>query len=157
MSATVVEPSLATIDSLSGVEALCLLVTEDERPLGGASGFVDWRLCGALSRVLQGTFFAGKPDERLLMTTQGRVPPEKLFAVGLGLGKSITALGYENALKATAQMLVKAQVKSVALALPTLPQFNDEATAAMVNRGFLDGYDGRVTVFAPRGIGARLA
>ncbi len=110
MKPQVVEPSLPSLDALSGVESLCLFVTEDERPLQGAAGFVDWRLCGALSRALGASFFQGHPDERLLMPTAGRVPAQRVFAVGLGRQKQVTALGLEHALTRAAQMLGKAQV-----------------------------------------------
>lgn len=157
MSVVVVEPSLAAFDALERAEAICLLVAEDERPLRGAAGYLDWRLCGALSRVLKDNFFSGRPDERLLMPTQGKVPAQRLFAVGLGPSRSVTALGLENALGATAQMLLKAQAKTVALALPHLPQFAEETMATLLKRGFVGAYQGEVTVFGSKALGAKLA
>lgn len=158
MKPQVVEPSLPSLDALSGVESLCLLVTEDERPLQGAAGFLDWRLCGALSRALEASFFHGHPDERLLMPTAGRVPAQRVFAVGLGRQKQVTALGLEHALTRAAQMLGKAQVSSVGLALPELPALSPEALATLVRRGFCDEFSGqRVVVFAQGDFKARLA
>ncbi len=156
MSLTVVEPSLASLDSLERAEAVCLLVAEDERPLRGAAGYLDWRLCGALSRVLLDSFFSGRPDERLLMPTGGKVPAQRLFAVGLGPSRSVTALGLEHALKATAEMLMKAQAKTVAIALPHLPQFGEETVATLIKRGFVGAYHGEVTVFGSKALGAKL-
>jgi hypothetical protein len=151
------EPGLAALDALTDFDSLCLLVTEDERPLGGAAGLVDWRLCGALSRLLKDSFFRGTPDERLLMPSLGRVPVERVFAVGLGRAKAVTALGFEHSLAAAAQMLERAAVQSVALALPSLPQLGPEATAALVRRAFCDTFAGRkVAVFADAALGAKL-
>jgi hypothetical protein len=157
VSVVVVEPSLASFDTLERAEAVCLLVAEDERPLRGAAGYLDWRLCGALSRVLKDNFFTGRPDERLLMPTRGQVPAQRLFAVGLGPSRSVTALGLENALGATAQMLLKAQAKTVALALPHLPQFGDETMATLLTRGFVNAWPGELTVFGSKALGAKLA
>ncbi|HEY1333477.1 MAG TPA: peptidase M17, partial [Myxococcaceae bacterium] len=60
MSAAVTTVPL-TLDALDPlpVDTVCLFVSEDERPLGGAAGFVDWRLCGQLSRLLVDGFFKG--------------------------------------------------------------------------------------------------
>ncbi len=54
------EAGLDALDALKGFEALCCFVTEDERPLSGAAGFVDWRLCGELA--LLGRKVTESPD-----------------------------------------------------------------------------------------------
>jgi hypothetical protein len=47
-------------DSLEQVpETLVLPFFADERPLRGAAGLCDWRLCGRLSRLLQSSSVAG--------------------------------------------------------------------------------------------------
>ena len=58
--------TLEALDPLP-VDTVCLFVSEDERPLGGAAGFVDWRLCGQLSRLLVDGFFKGTRGESLLL------------------------------------------------------------------------------------------
>lgn len=149
MKPEVLEPGLPSLDALRGFDAFCLLVTEDERPLSGAAGYLDWRLCGALSRVLKNAFFSGTPDERLLMPSEGRVPVAKVFAVGLGKSRNVTLLGLEHALIAAAVMLEKAGVGAVALALPALPQLSAEAAATVLRRAFCDAFKGaRVGVLA---------
>ena len=50
---------LDSLDALTGIEAVCCFVVEDERPLSGAPGFLDWRLCGSLSRILHEGRFVG--------------------------------------------------------------------------------------------------
>lgn len=140
--------SLASVDALAGTEAVCCLVTEDERPLPGAAGFVDWRLNGALSRVLKVGFFQGAPGEKLLVPTLGQVPAPKLFAVGLGRASAVTALGLEHALTQAGEMLAKAQVSSVALAFPTLPKALESSRDELVTRAFKSRFPGRVAVFA---------
>lgn len=139
---------LDALDSLSGVEALCCFVTEDERPLSGAAGFLDWRLCGALSKVLLSGFFVGAPGDKLLVPTDARVPARRVFAIGLGRSQAVTALGLEHALTAAAAMLSKAQVPSVALAFPMLPGAVAAQRDELVERAFAPHFQGAVAVFS---------
>ena len=44
-------PNLRQLDTLR-CEALAGAFFEDERPLRGALGYIDWRMCGMLSRLL---------------------------------------------------------------------------------------------------------
>ena len=79
---------LLTLDALDPlpVDTVCLFVSEDERPLGGAAGFVDWRLCGQLSRLLVDGFFKGTRGESLLLPSNGRIGAPRLVVLGLGPG-----------------------------------------------------------------------
>ncbi len=142
---------LDAIDALSGIEAVCCFVTEDERPLSGAAGFVDWRLCGALSKILQSGFFEGTPGEKLLLPSEGKIPASRIFVVGLGRTAGVTALGLEHGLTQAAAMLTKAQIESVALAFPLLPEALSKAREELVERAFAPLFSGAVAVFAPEG------
>jgi hypothetical protein len=77
------EPSLASLDA-AAVDALALFIGEGERPLRGLAGLCDWRMCGALSRVVQADWFQGHVGEVMLMPTAGRLPAPRLFLFGLG-------------------------------------------------------------------------
>lgn len=142
------DAGLDALDTLKGFEALCCFVTEDERPLSGAAGFIDWRLCGELSRVLQSGFFVGAPGDKLLLPTHARLSALKLFAVGLGKTGAVTALGLEHSLTAAAAMLTKAGVASVALALPALPKALGGQRDDLVERSFAAHFQGAVAVFS---------
>lgn len=65
-------------------DALVLTVFSDERPLRGAAGLADWRLCGQLSRLLKKQRVQGEQGETVLMPLSGRLPFERLFLFGLG-------------------------------------------------------------------------
>lgn len=156
MTVTAVEPSLEALDALEGLEAFCLLVGRDERPLQGAAGFLDWRLLGALSRLLQDGFFQGDAGEQLLVPTSGRVPVSKAFAVGVGRESLLDARGLERALEGAAEMLEKAKVESVALALPPGSQPAPAQRADAVRSHFLPRFGGRVVVLADRAVKAAL-
>jgi hypothetical protein len=153
---TVHEPSLEALDGLAGCDALCLFVAEDDRPLSGAAGFVDWRLGGGLSRVLEQGFFVGAVDDRLLLPTSGTLPMSRIFAIGIGLEAALDAARLGKLLEGTAAMLKKAGVGSVALALPR-GVLADEARVEALKRHFLPGFGaGTVTVLAERGVRALL-
>ena len=55
-------------------ETLVLPFFADERPLRGAAGLCDWRLCGRLSRLLQSSRVAGKWGETTLYPPGKRLP-----------------------------------------------------------------------------------
>ena len=155
---TAQEPSLEALDGLTGCDALCIFVAEDDRPLSGAAGFVDWRLGGGLSRVLQQGFFVGAFDDRLLVPTGDNLPVPRIFAVGVGPEASVDAARLGKLLEGAAAMLKKASVGSVALALPRAAGLGDEARVEALKRHFLPGFgNGSVTVLAERGVRALLS
>ena len=140
---------LDSLDAMTGIEAVCCFVMEDERPISGAAGFLDWRLCGGLSKILGSGFFVGAPGDKLLVPTDSRVPAKKIFVVGLGRSSSVTALGLEHALTQAAAMLSKAKVDSVALAFPVLPRPVAQSRDELVDRAFAPHFSGAVAVFSP--------
>jgi hypothetical protein len=147
---------LEGLDSLDGVDALCLFVGEDDRPLPGTAGFVDWRLCGSLSRLLQGGFFTGAREDSLLMPAIGRFPVPRIFAIGLGRRAGLDASSLGEALAHAAQVLAKARMESVALEIPSAGGLDDAARASALSERFLPLFKGkRVAVFAEGGL-ARL-
>jgi hypothetical protein len=77
------EPSLASLDA-AAVDALALFIAEGERPLRRLAGLCDWRMCGAISRVVQADWFQGQAGEVMLMPSAGKLPAPRLFLFGLG-------------------------------------------------------------------------
>lgn len=149
MSATVstVPLTLEALDPLP-VDTLCLFVPEDERPLTGAAGYADWRLCGQLSRLLVDGFFKGGRGESLLLPSGGRIGASRVVVLGLGPGgEALDPRVLRTALTQAADVLNRAQVESVALELPgrsTVPAA--ERTAAF-NETFVPAFRGaRVTL-----------
>jgi hypothetical protein len=68
----------------SAPETLVLPFFSDERPLRGAAGLCDWRLCGRLSRMLQAGRVGGQLGESTLYPPGKRLPFARLLLVGLG-------------------------------------------------------------------------
>ncbi len=149
MASVVKEPSLQAVDGLDGLDAVVCLVPEDQRPLQGGAGFVDFRLCGALSRALADGFFRGAHGEKLLVPSEARLSPPMVFALGLGPARAVTALGLEHVLANARRMLEQALAQHVALALPTLPHLDASAAGTVVGRAFVKPWTaGRVVVLA---------
>ena len=68
------------------VESGSLLLTffADERPLRGAAGLTDWRLCGRLSRLIQRGRLSGAAGEKLLLPPGRRLRFRSVLIFGLG-------------------------------------------------------------------------
>lgn len=80
--------SLAGLDALGAVDLLAF-VANDERPLRGLAGLVDWRLCGALTKSLREGHFRGDPGEALLSVDGRRLLSRRIFLHGVGsVGKA---------------------------------------------------------------------
>ncbi|NOK34306.1 peptidase M17 [Corallococcus exercitus] len=144
---------LEGLDALSGVDALCLFVAEDDRPLPSSAGYVDWRLCGALSRVLQGGFFTGVKDDWLLLPSDGKLTVPRIFVVGLGSRKRLDAASLGEALAGAAKVLSRAKVEAVALEVPQGASLSDAVRAEAYQRQFLPAFKGgRVSLLADKGL-----
>jgi len=138
------ELSLETLDGLTGVDTLCLFVAEDERPLGGASGLSDWRLCGQLSRLLVDGFFTGAADDSVLLPSAGRLGAPRIVVFGLGRRERLSdgpALGAR--LAAAGAVLDKAGAVSVALEVPGAGRLADAERLRSLRTGFLPAFHGR--------------
>jgi len=57
---------------------------EGDRPLRGAAGRADWRLCGLVSKALLEQRCLGAPGEEILVPTLGRMRVPRVLFVGLG-------------------------------------------------------------------------
>jgi len=144
------------LDSLPGLDSLCVFVGEDERPLRGAAGFLDWRLAGSLSRVLASGLFTGQAGDALLLSTLGRIAIPRAFAIGVGPG-ALTEDALASALKIAAQVLKKVRAESVAMELPGAGSLPEQIRAQALRQVFLPVFNGsRVAVLAEKGLARAL-
>jgi len=109
------ELGLAAIDALDS-DALALFVGP-ERPLQGLAGFVDWRVCGLLSRAIRDGSYAPDTGEVLLLPTGGRIRVPRLFCFGLPEPARDAAAFAEQARRLCGAMH-RARSESWATALP---------------------------------------
>ena len=112
-----VPPDLRRLDQLRS-EALALPFFADVRPLRGALGLIDWRLGGAVSRVLLRGHAEGALGERVLMPTARRMPAPKLLLFGAGPVDALEEARFEEVVEHMLGALDAARVRSAVLALP---------------------------------------
>ena len=130
------DAGLATLDLLLGeFDALCLFIFEDERPLRGAAGYVDWRLCGALSRVLQDGRFTGQHGDALLFPTLGRLAPPRIFCFGAGPRSAFTAASFATVVRKAGEAMSLAGSKAFATEVPALGSDDVERAREFLTHG----------------------
>lgn len=118
------------LDALAPLDAVVLLIAEDECPLMGLASLVDWRLCGRLFRLRERGLFSGKKGERVLMPAGAQLPAMRVVALGLGTGEPLEAVG------ALAEVLVQGGWHRAALgARAPLPQALVEGLGRMLPEG----------------------
>jgi hypothetical protein len=65
-------------------EVLACCLFEDERPVQGIAGLIDWRLVARLSRHLETGALTGARGETAILPGKPRLPFEKIVLFGLG-------------------------------------------------------------------------
>ena len=99
-------------------ELVVLPFFEDERPLRGASGLIDWRLCGAISRKILAGYLDGRFGEQGLLANPARLRADGLLFFGLGRNEAFDESRARAACTSIAEAVREARTSSVALALP---------------------------------------
>jgi hypothetical protein len=99
-------------------ESLALSFFDDERPLRGAAGLADWRLCGRLSRLIESGRCKGESGESLMMPAGPRLPFERIFLFGLGGSGTLDDKALETHAGWMLDVLQRAKVDHYALQLP---------------------------------------
>jgi Cytosol aminopeptidase family, N-terminal domain len=133
-------------------EALIVGFFENSKPLKGLAGELDWLLCGSLSSLMAENKLRGSLGEIALLTSRGKVPPKKIFMIGLGPrdGFDPTALG--SAVRKVVSSAISAGVKTAAIEyIEPLGHTYDEAMPAILT-GFSEGAGGRtidIVLLAP--------
>ncbi len=136
------QPKLEVLDDLAGV---CLVLTsfEEDRPLRGLSGLVDWRLNGQLSRLVQREFVDAHYLEATLAPIVGRLPFARLLLIGLGRRAEFTAARFEESCRFCFKSLQGLGVYDVAMMLPGRVGFDVGLRQALTGwrRAVLESFD----------------
>ena len=133
-------------------EALVVGFFQDIRPLKGAAGQLDWLLCGALSNLLIKNKLKGALGEVALFTSQGKVPPQKIFLVGLGNKGDFSALSLRTAIKTASATVVAAGITHAAMEYFQTPGILSEETVLAFREALAEGAGGhslKVSLIAP--------
>jgi len=113
------EAVLFTLEpDFQGCEILVTGFFEDERPLRGAGGYVDWRFNGLLSRYLIEKKLLGVWKETVLIPSQGRIGPSLILFVGLGKAKEYSYLRLRELFPFLFAVLQKLKVSKICFSLP---------------------------------------
>jgi hypothetical protein len=110
-------PSTTQLDRLR-CEAIALPVLEDERPLRGALGLIDWRLCGLVSRLLVRGAVSAKHLDTTLLPGRPKLVVDKVFLFGAGLSAELDAERQRALVGHMLDTTAKAGVRASALVLP---------------------------------------
>jgi hypothetical protein len=110
-------PDLASLDQLK-TETLCLPLFSDERPLRGAPGLIDWRLCGRVSELLVSGKMRGELGEAVLMPARPRLTPERLLWLGAGVRAELDEARFRAFMRDLLERLMRLKVRTAALVLP---------------------------------------
>ncbi len=109
--------TMDNLDTLNG-DLLALCVFQDERPLRGLNGLVDWRAKGRVSRFLLSRKFEGSSWESLLASTPSAVAAERLLVFGLGPKKSFSNLAFAEAVGKLLDVVAGIQPESLVMEIP---------------------------------------
>jgi hypothetical protein len=143
------ELGLTALDALD-VEALALPIGA-ERPLQGVAGYVDWRMCGMLSRAIVSGAWDPDGGESLLLTSGGRVPPVRVFC--FSVSGPLDAAGLARAADHVCGGMRRAGSSAFASALPQHPPaLAAEAARAWIEATVKHGIERQVLLGDPRAL-----
>lgn len=117
MALSVLPLDLARWDE-SARDALVLPVFKDDRPLRGAAGLADWRLCGRLSRLVKSSRATAEVGETLLFPPGRRLRFARILWFGLGDARGYTDERFRKDLTWILDVVIAAGVADWALQAP---------------------------------------
>jgi hypothetical protein len=128
------------------VQECDVLVTgffEDERPLKGSSGWIDWRLNGLISHFLMEKRLTGEWKETTLIPSHGRVTSPMILLLGLGEVREYHSLRLRELSSYLLETLKKLNASSICLSLPYEENYNVDCgkLAEVLIEGFADCLD----------------
>ena len=133
-------------------EALIVGFFEDIRPLKGLAGELDWLLCGSLSSLILNKKLSGVLGDVALLTTQEKLPTQKLFMVGLGPKTDFSSSILRAAARTAAASALGAGVQKAVIEYFQPAHMSYERSVSALSEGLSQGAGGRsfdVFVLAP--------
>lgn len=113
-------------------DTLVVVVPEDERPLGGDAGRVDWRLCGEISAHLKSGYLSGRAGEAVLLPGDRRLDVSRLLLLGAGPSDQLSGRALPNVIRTAAERLMGLRTENAALALPGAVDLEADASAILL-------------------------
>ena len=109
---------------LQECDVLAIGLFQDERPLKGSSGWIDWRLNGMLSHFLIENRLTGDWRETTLIPSKGRVIPQMILRVGLGRVRDYSYLRLRELSPHLLETLKNLNTSNICLSLPSEERYN---------------------------------
>jgi len=104
-------------------DTLLVLVPEDERPLRGDAGEVDWRMDGELSRQLESGYILGSSGEAVLVPARAPLTARRVLLAGIGPAARLEGRPLRRACRSAAERLLSLGSDAAVLALPDAIDF----------------------------------
>ena len=144
------EPLLIRVETtpLARVRCDCLAASffSDERPLRGAAGRIDWRLCGQVTEILASGLIAGHAREAVLLPGSRSLRADRVLLLGLGERRSLGQSEVQDAAREMVARSASLGAARIALAPPVtdddVARHADALVAAALEA--LAGQDGRL-------------
>ncbi len=99
-------------------DTLVLSVFRDERPLRGAAGLADWRMCGRLSRLVKANKIGAEANETMMLPPGRRLAFSRILWFGLGESKGYSDDRFRKDLARIVEVVSKANITDWALQPP---------------------------------------
>jgi hypothetical protein len=109
---------------LQECDVLVTGVFQDEKPLRGTSGWMDWRLNGLVSRFLIDRKITGEWKETVLIPSQGRIIPKLILLLGLGKVREYSSLRVRELSPCLLSTLYKLGISSLCISFPCDGAYN---------------------------------
>jgi len=109
---------LARWDQARPSQLLSIGLWSDVRPLRGASGLLDWRMCGKLSSLMVAGKVGGAEGEQTLLPSAGRLAWKLILAAGLGRRADFSEKRFRAAVRRILKTMRGLQVTKLAMVLP---------------------------------------
>lgn len=113
---------------------------EDERPLRGSAGWIDWRLNGNLSRFLKEGRLTGEWKETTLIPSEGRMSPRMILLIGLGMVRDYSYLRLREIASHMTENAERMQASRIGVSFPYGKGYNVEGgkVAEVLIEGIVD-------------------
>ncbi len=110
-------PDLRRFDLFVG-EMIVAPVAQDERPPQGTAGLLDYRLLGAISRLIESESFVGQVGDSYVLKPRPRIPFDRLLLVGMGKTAEFNAQVFAAVVEQILRLLAEKEVRRAVVELP---------------------------------------
>ncbi len=119
-------------------DVLVLFHPEDEPAPRGRLGWVDWILCGAVSRLRARGKFAGERGANVLLSPSGKLRVKMILVIGLGRQADLSMMALYRLSYLAAQAILALGCTRVAMEPPS--RAFPRETPTRIRHAFLEGF-----------------